>query len=913
MRVLKLTTATGATVFHSKPVIMMTLDLEDLSETDSTQLPGFIDRLLRHLPGLKTHRCSPGHEGGFVERLHQGTYLAHIIEHVALEMSTLAGIEVGYGKTVYAGVSNVYKIAVRYRNEEGMRFLLRAAVEWVQAMVQAALESADRRENDEILAHLLADRITEAKSLIARSRLGPSTQAIVDAAERRQIPWMRLNGLNLNGLNLIQLGYGKNRKWIQATTSSLTSDIAVDIAQDKETTKALLKRHGVRVPDGGAVETADEAVILFHELRDCGAQAMVVKPLDGNHGRGVSLHLRDETAVRRAFEEAQRISSQVIVEEQLFGNDYRMVVVGGKVVAAARRVPAHVIGDGIHRVSELVEIENQNPLRGESHDRPLTRLSCEAKPESFLNRVPVKGEFVAICDTANLSTGGTAIDVTDELHSSVRKICERSARVIGLDICGIDLIAEDISLPLVEQNAGVIEVNAGPGIRMHHFPSEGKARDVGGAIVDFLYPHPDLARIPIVSVTGTNGKTTVTRLIEHLFHQNGYRTGSTQTDGVFINRERIAEGDLTGPESAQLVLSDPAVEIAILETARGGIAKRGLGYDRSDVGIITNVTADHIGQDGIETVADVLKIKAVVADAVRPGGTIVLNADDRTLRAFSESAEFLKDGDRKLAFFSLDAESEWLSKKTMQGHACYSITGNYLWEAKNAIVTQLMKVSEIPLSLGGSARFQLANVLAALAAVRALDMGVQEFVSGVRSFHPFSNPGRTNLYRLGQGYLLIDYGHNPEAFRAIAQTVSRWNVDRITAVIAAPGDRADDLIRLSGMTAAEEFGRILIREDEDLRGRKSGEVAKLLKDAAYEADPDVECAVELSYEKAMERAVGEMIPDELLVFFYEDSKSLRTVLEKYPVIPIQDFRPLLSQKVSHPPPHPKVNEWRAHW
>jgi len=904
MRVLKLTTATGPTVFHTQPVIMMTLDLEALSETDSTRLPGFVDRLLRHLPGLKAHRCSPGYEGGFVERLHRGTYLAHIIEHVALEMSTLAGIEVGYGKTVYAGVSNVYKIAVRYRNEEGMRFLLRSAVEWVQAAVDG--------KSDEELARVLDERIAEAKILIARSKLGPSTQAIIDAAERRQIPWMRLNELNL-----IQLGYGKNRKWIQATTSSLTSDIAVDIAQDKEMTKALLKRHGVRVPDGGSVESADEAVLLFRELQEDGARAVVVKPLDGNHGRGVSLSLQDEAAVRRAFEEAYRISSQVIVEEQLFGNDYRIVLVGGKVVAASRRVPAHIVGDGVHRVRELIEIENRNPLRGESHDRPLTRLSGETKPESFLNRIPFQGEFVAVCDTANLSTGGTAIDITDELHSSIRKICERSARVIGLDICGIDLIAEDASMPLDDQNGGVIEVNAGPGIRMHHHPSEGRPRDVGGAIVDFLYPHPDLARIPIVSVTGTNGKTTVTRLIEHLFFQNGYTTGTTQTDGVFINRERIAEGDTTGPESAQLVLSDPAVEIAILETARGGITKRGLGYDRSDVGVITNVTADHIGQDGIETVADVLKIKAVVADAVRPGGTVVLNADDRTLRAFSESAEFLKGGDRKLAFFSLDAESEWLSKKTMQGHACYSITGNYLWEAKNAIVTQVMKVSEIPLSLGGSARFQLANVLAALAAVRALDMGVQEFVTGVRSFHPFANPGRTNLYRLGHGYLLIDYGHNPEAFRAIAQTVSRWNVDRVTAVIAAPGDRADDLIRLSGMTAAEEFGRILIREDDDLRGRKPGEVAKLLRDAAYEADPDVECAVELSYEKALERAVNEMIPDELVVFFYEDSKSLRALLGRYPVIPIQDFRPLLSQKVPHPASHPashsKVNGWRAHW
>ncbi|HEY8461347.1 MAG TPA: cyanophycin synthetase, partial [Blastocatellia bacterium] len=616
MRVGVIRTLAGPNVYSHRPVLSMRLYLDDLAGKESREFPGFNELLLELLPGLAKHHCCMEREGGFTERLREGTYFGHIVEHVALELTELAGVPVSHGKTRRADEPGAYNIIIEYEAEEGTKRLLLMAAEIIESL---------RLQTSGGAAFPLEQRLKEVREFIARSELGPTTKAITDAAARRGIPWRRIGERSL-----VQLGYGKRRRFIQAAMTERTSAVAVDIASDKELTKILLREAGIEVPFGTLARSEDEAVAA---LEIVGSPA-VVKPYNMSQGKGVSLNLTTAADVAQAYRVAKQYGTTVVVERQFRGRDYRALVINGKVVAASERAPAHVIGDGARTIAELIEDVNRRPERGEDHERPLTRIAIDAEMMEFMRRrrlslhyAPRQGEVVYLRECANLSTGGTARDVTDLIHPRVAAMCERAARIIGLDVCGVDLILDDIAKPPGPDN-GVIEVNAAPGLRMHLAPGEGPSRDVGAAIIDMLYPAGSTGRIPIISVTGTNGKTTITRMIAHALSQKGMTVGMATTDGVYIGGELVVEGDTTGPASAQIVLSDPSVEIAALETARGGIIRGGLGYDWSDVSVISNIRLDHVGQDGIETLDDLLYVKALVAERVRKGGTLVLNADD---------------------------------------------------------------------------------------------------------------------------------------------------------------------------------------------------------------------------------------------------------------------------------------------
>ncbi|HYP25972.1 MAG TPA: cyanophycin synthetase [Blastocatellia bacterium] len=868
MRIDGIRTLSGPNIYSHNPVLVMRLYLEDLFEKESYEIPGFVDRLLDLLPGMREHHCSLGREGGFVERLREGTYFGHIVEHVALELTEHAGVPSFHGKTREADEPGCYNVVVEYKAEKGTRFLLETAVELVEALV---------RGED----FPLEERLKQARSIIAETEFGPTTRAILEAAERRDIPWVRINGDSL-----VQLGYGKCRRFVQAAMSDRTSCIAVEIAADKELTKKVLSQSSIPVPRGVIAVTEAEAIEAF---RDLGAP-VVVKPLNGCQGRGVSLNLTSEPEVADAFRIAREFSKDVLVEELFEGRNYRVLVVGGSMVAASERLPAHVTGDGSRTISELIDILNEDPLRGDGHEKPLTKIKVDPVMSAYLKKrglslddVPARGEVVYLREGINLSTGGTAIDVTDAVHPEVAKMCERAARVIGMDICGVDLVLKDISEPL--SRGGVIEVNASPGIRMHHFPSRGQARNVGAAIVEMLYPEGSPSRIPLISVTGTNGKTTVTRMIAHVLGETGRVVGMTTTDGIYIGKERIVGGDTTGPQSARTVLADPSVEVAVLETARGGIARRGLGYDWSDISVLTNIQPDHIGQDGIKSIDDLVYIKSLVAERVKEGGSLILNADDERLSRLMDEPRVnrLK---RNVIYFSLRENHLLIRRHVAAGGVAYFARGGWIMEAVGRKEYHIVRVANIPATLSGTAEFNVANALAAIAACRAFGMSKEQVAASMKSFAiGGDNPGRMNLYRVGSGYVMVDYAHNSEAIKSICRMASQWGGRRVTGVIAAPGDRNNLIIEQAGRAAAG-FHRVIIKEDLDLRGRARGEVPALLRDAVKDEAPDREVSVIPDEEEALRTAMREMGENEVVVVFYEKLERVMKVLEEFGAVSI---------------------------
>ena len=577
MKIESIRTLNGPNVYSYRPVLLMHLDLDELAERESREFDSFNERLLKALPGLKEHHCSLGRPGGFLTRLEEGTYFGHVVEHVALELTELAGIGKSHGKTRHESAS-FYNVAIEFRAEKASAYLLEQAVKLVEAVLR------DRAVH-------LQPILEEAKRLQADAEVGPTTRAITEAAEKRGIPYRR-DGTG----NRIQLGYGKYLKYVQAAMTGNTSAIAVELAQDKEETKERLQLHGIPVPQGKVVTSLKEAHKAAAEI----GTPVAVKPVNGHQGLGVTLEVSTREEMKTAFEAAREFSSAVLIEEMYAGRNYRVVIVGGRMVAASERLLPHVIGDGVSMIRDLIATENRNPLRGDGHEKPLTKIKIDSEVTTHLQHagmtldtVPARDQHVTLSHRSNLSIGATAQDVTDKVHPDIARMCERVARLIGLDVCGVDLVIPDITTQIT--SGGVIEVNASPGLRMHHYPSVGMPRDVGQAVVDALYPPGAPCRIPIISITGTNGKTTVTRMIGHVLNHAKLCVGMTTTDGIFIGDERVVEGDTTGPQSAQVVLSDPAVEVAVLETARGGIVRRGLGYDWSDIGVMTNIRDDHLG------------------------------------------------------------------------------------------------------------------------------------------------------------------------------------------------------------------------------------------------------------------------------------------------------------------------------
>ncbi len=873
-------TLAGPNLYSHQPVLVMQLDLGELAEKESYEIPGFVERLLDLLPGLREHHCALGRPGGFVERLNGGTYFGHIVEHVALELAAPTGAAGNHGKTRYAGAPGAYNVIVEYKAEQGMRYLLKTAVELVDALVKGE-------------QFPLEERLAEARRIVDQSELGPSTRAIVDAAERRGIPWMRLDEESL-----VQLGYGKNRRLIRTAMSDLTSYIAVDVASDKHLTKNLLERASLPVPRGVTVVTKEEAVAALQEVD----APVAVKPLNGHQGKGVSLDLMAPEEVAAAFDIAREFSDAVVVEEYITGRNYRVLVVGGKMVAASERLPAHVVGDGSHTIAELVDIVNQDPRRGEGHENVLTRIRVDPIVRAYLEKsgrsltdVPAAGEMVLLRESANLSTGGTAVDVTDAVHPDNARVCQRAARIIGLDICGVDLVTPDIRRPIQEAGGGIVEVNAAPGLRMHLAPSMGRPREVGEAIIDMLYPPGTSGRIPIVSITGTNGKTTVARLIAHILGTTGKTVGLTTTDGIMVGGEWIARGDTTGPASARSILIDPEVYIAILETARGGIARRGLGYDWSDISVITNVQLDHVGQDMIEGIDDLVHIKSLVAERVREGGTLILNADDEHVAGMARMPRVRKI-EKQLVYFSLGGNPLLMERHLAAGGTAYFVRNGWIVEAAGQARRRVVRVASVPITMDGMAEFQVANVMAAVAACRAYGLPVERIASALVTFSADRhNPGRMTLYRVGSGYVMVDYGHNPPAFEAVCRMAARWSGNRVTAVVGVPGDRADSVIEQAGRSAAQGFERIIIREDEDLRGRAPGETAGLLQRAIQREAPECACRVILDEHEAIVTALREMESEELVVIFYDELEPVLEILREHAAVPVSRAEEVTSQ------------------
>jgi cyanophycin synthetase len=877
-------TLAGPNVYSREPMLVMKLDLDNLAGVESCDVPGFVDRLLERLPGIVEHHCALGRRGGFVERLREGTYFGHVVEHVALELTDAAGIPVNRGKTTSTPDPRCFLVAVAYKSERGMKHLLQVAVELVQSVVDDRPYSLD-------------EKLAEARRLVADYELGPSTRAIVEAAERRGIPWKRLD----EG-SLVRLGHGARARYVEATIADSTRQIGVDLAGDKAKTKRVLSLAALPVPQGCIASSPDEAAECLSGL----SAPLVVKPLDGNQGRGVSLNLTGREQVLDAFAIAAKVSPDVIIEEMYRGHDYRVVMVGGRMVAAAQRTPAHVWGDGVHSIRELIRAANADPLRGENHEKPLTKITADPIVLAILKRngrtlddVPEQGHMVALRESANLSTGGSAKDVTDVVHPSIRKLCERAARVIGLDVCGVDLVLPDITEPF-SGVGGIVEVNAAPGIRMHHHPSEGQPRDVGGAIVDMLYPNGATGRIPLIAITGTNGKTTVTRMIRHVLASTGQVVGMTTTDGIWIGEDEIARGDMTGPWSAGVVLGDATVEVAVLETARGGIVRSGLGYDWADIAVMTNVQADHIGQDGIESIDDILWIKRLVAEQVRAGGTLILNADDERLAGVPAHRTVARTP-KRIVFFGLSASNPVIDAHLQAGGSAFVVEGDWIEERTGDSVVRLARTATIPATVGGTAEFQIYNVLAAAAACRAAGLTDTTVVEGLRSFQlDRDSAGRVNLYELNGGYVVLDYGHNPAALTAMCAMVSRWGAEHTTGVVAVPGDRRDCLIEDAARAAGCGFDRIIIREDDDRRGRAPGEVAELLAGVLRREKPQLRVSVILDELEAVAAAVRDLESRQVVVAFCERLGEVRSWLVQQGANPVSVFRPLSPQSAGDP-------------
>lgn len=875
MRIETIRTLAGPNIYSHQPILIMKLELECLTDIESRDISGFNERLISLLPGLREHRCSRDRRGGFVEELWEGTSFAHITEHIALELSEAAGIPVGFGRTHYAGVPGSYNVIVAYKSEQGMRYLLETAVELVGTLVKGEEFPLD-------------ERLKIARSVISDAELGPSTRAIVDAASRRGIPWSRVGEDSF-----VQLGYGKHRRFIQAAMCDRTSAVAVETAGDKEFTKVLLRQVSIPVPRGEVVLTEDDAVDALDHI----GVPVVVKPLDGRQGKGVSLNISTPEQMKQAFAVAREFSERILVEELFVGKNYRVLVIDNKMVAASERLPAHVMGDGRNTIAGLIEIANQDPMRGEGHEKPLTQIRVDEIMTAYLrkaglslNDIPSAGETVLLRESINLSTGGTAKDVTDIVHPEVAEMCERAARVVGMDICGVDLVTRDISLPLERSGqgkagGGIIELNAAPGLRMHLYPGEGKPRDVGDRIIEMIYPDGSDGRIPIISITGTNGKTTVTRMIGHVLAQAGHVVGITTTDGIYLGNRRIVEGDTTGPHSARTILSDPTVEVAVLETARGGIVRRGLGYDWSDISVMTNIGPDHIGQDGIESIADLVRIKSLIAERVREGGTLVLNADDEHLARLMENPR-VSELQKHVVYFSLNESNPLIAHHVAAGDTAYLVRGGLIIEMSERTEIPVLRVADIPCTMDGTAEFQVSNLLAAVAVCRAYGVTCAQLRNALRNFNSNYNPGRANLYQVNGGYVMIDYGHNPDAFAAVCRMAAKWNDKRVTGIIGVPGDRDDSVIEQAGRVAARGFHRVIIKEDNDLRGRESGKVAKLLCQTVNDESPDTECQIVLDEVAALRSELEGLQGGQVIVVFYDQLEPVMRLLEDVRAVPV---------------------------
>jgi cyanophycin synthetase len=818
----------GPNYWSYDPTIKLVVDLGVLEAFPTNKIPGFTDALLSMLPGVGLHSCSTGRSGGFTKRLRDGTWVGHVAEHVALQLQRDAGTEVGRGKTRGTGEPGRYHVVYSYAEESVGLAAGRLAVRLVNHLVEPSPDFNLATEFEQLV--LLAER----------AAFGPSTQALLDEASLRDIPWIRLNDQSL-----VQLGHGVHQKRIRATMTSNTSSLGVDIASDKKLTNKLLAGTGVPVPRADVVRDADEAVAAAARI----GYPVAVKPLDGNHGRGVILNLADEAAVRDGYAIARTQSRNggVVVESFLTGNDYRCLVIGGTLRAVAQRIPAHVEGDGTHTLTELIEATNADPRRGIGHEKVLTRISVDEESVAYaaeqgfnLADVPPAEMRVFLKRTGNMSTGGISIDRTEEIHPENAEIAELAARVVGLDIAGIDFVCPDISLPVRETGGGIVEVNAAPGFRMHTHPTEGEAQYVAKPVIDMLFPPGSAARIPIVAVTGSNGKTTTARMISHILKGMGRKVGMTSTDGIVVDGRLIRRGDMSGPRSASTVLQNPNVEMAVFEVARGGILREGLGYDRNDVAVVLNVTGDHLGLGGITSMRQLAAVKQVLVEAVPRDGTAVLNADDPLVAAMGRHCS------GSVIYFSMDPNNESIRRQASRGRRAVTVepgrNGDMIVLRQGRKNLPLVWTHLLPATFEGRARMNVQNALAAAAATWAAGAHLHDVRQGLRTFTTsyFMAPGRLNMFELDGYRVIVDYAHNAPAVSALGEFVERLAEPSASGrralvtgqrigVMATAGDRRDEDIVELGRIAAAYFDTIVVREDANNRGRPVGDTAALIE------------------------------------------------------------------------------------
>ncbi len=797
-------------------LIQMKLDLEEMEQRPTNTIEGFSERIEKLLPSMYEHRCSEDHKGGFFERVKDGTWMGHVIEHIALELQTLAGMDCGFGRTRGTGKEGEYFVVFDYMEEEAGIYVAKAAVKVAQALI----------DNVE---YSLEEDIQELRETREDTRLGPSTGSIVEEAAKRGIPYIRLNGQSL-----VQLGYGVHQKRIRATIASTTSNIAVDIAGDKEETKKLLGGAQIPVPSGTVVRDEEDLQSAINRY----GYPLVIKPIDGNHGKGNTTNIINWEMAVAALENAQRYSRSVIVERFIVGVDFRILVVNYKFICAALRTPASVIGDGENTIQYLIDEVNKDPRRGYGHEKVLTQINVDNDTHKMLSEkgytldtVPLTGELVMLKSTANLSTGGTSTDVTDEVHPVNIFMAERIAKIIGLDICGIDVMAPDLSRPVTENGGAVLEVNAAPGFRMHVEPAVGIARNAAEPVVNMLFPNRSNGRIPIIAITGTNGKTTTTRLTAHICKAAGKKVGYTTSDGVYIQNQMMMKGDCTGPVSAQFVLKDPTIDFAVLESARGGILRNGLAFENCDVAIVTNITADHIGLGGINNLKQMARVKSVVPETVFPRGFAILNAEDDLVYAMREGLEC------NVALFSMDENNPRVQRHCKRGGFAAVYENGFVSILKGTWKIRVLHVRDIPITYEGKALHNVMNTLPSILATYLFkEISIDDIRTGLQTFipSPSQTPGRLNLFQFRNFQFLVDFAHNPAGLRLLGDFQNKLNGFPKVGIISGTGDRRDEDIKELGKLSAEFFDEIIIRCDKNLRGRTPEEIVHLLESGIEE-------------------------------------------------------------------------------
>ncbi len=873
MKIVSTNVFVGPNVWAGFPVIRHVVDLGVLEQWPSAKIgESFINGLVAALPGLAEHGCSYREPGGFIRRLREddGTWMGHIMEHCALEIQGVAGTDVTFGRTRGTGDEGQYNMVYQYRQRDvGL-----AAGQLAQRLLMHLLPSDLKAQVDyEFDPEFDWDEELRSFVLSAQRReFGPSTGSLVKAAEERDIPWLRLNDYSL-----VQFGHGKYQQRIQATITSQTRHIAVEISCDKEDTHNLLNDLGLPVPQQRMVYNVREAVRAARSI----GHPVVVKPLDANHGRGVSINLTEDNQVETAFAEAKEHSKSraILVESFITGFDHRMLVVNNQLVAVAKRVPGHVVGDGKQTITQLIDEVNSDPRRGFGHEKVLTNLELDNQARRLMDDAGVTedtvleaGQVLYLRSTANLSTGGTAIDMTDVVHPDNRDMAERAIMAVGLDVGGVDFLIDDITRSYKEIGGAIVEVNAAPGFRMHVAPSEGTPRDVAGAVMDMLFPVGAERRIPIAAITGTNGKTTTSRMLGHIMKTSGKIVGMTSTDGVYVDGKLSVKGDMTGPKSAQIVLRDPSVDFAVMETARGGLVRSGLGYQQSDVAACLNVSADHLGLRGINTVEELAVVKRVVVESATD--TVVLNADDVNCLRMADFTDA-----EAICYVTMNAQHALVKEHIQAGGMAIvlekGMNGDMITLYSGGLHMPVLWAHLVPATMEGKALFNVQNAMFAAAMAYSFGVDLDNIRHGLRTFDTsyFQAPGRTNVFDEHPFKVILDYAHNPAAIGAITDLASRLEVQgKRIITLAMPGDRRDEDVFDVTRILAGNFDHYICKADDNRRGRKRDEIPQMLRDGLMKHGVDDSAITVIPDEvAAVDHALNSAQEGDLLVILGDDS------------------------------------------